>query len=255
MRDREYAPVKPAGVFRIGLIGASNDAGTGVNDGETYEAVAESLLNHGADAGAFEILNFSASGYGPLQKLAVTEMLMPAYQPDMVVWAATRNEILWTFLKIEHLTRSGRLAKYPYLIDAMRAAGVDSTSGKRQNELEHLLAPQASVVLQQTLERFAASTRAMNAEPVLLLVELPIDERRPAAFVELARIGAAAGIAVIDLHGAFAAVPDRSSLWVAPWDDHCNAVAHRLLGESLARDLKALGMAGRAPSAAVAPGD
>lgn len=256
LRDQEYAAAKPPGVFRIGLIGASNDAGSGVNDGETYEAVAESLLNHAPPgAGGFEILNFSASGYGPLQKLAVTEMLMPAYQPDMILWAATRNELLWTFLKTENLVRIGRLAKYPYLADALRAAGMDSTNVKAQNELEHLLAPQAPAVLQQTLERFAASARAMHAEPVLLLVELPADKHRPATFDELVRIGRAAGIPVIDLHGAFAAVQDRSSLWVAPWDDHCNAVAHRMLGEALVRDLKTLGVAGRAPAGVEASGN
>jgi hypothetical protein len=44
---------------------------------------------------------------------------------------------------------------------------------------------------------------------------------------------------VLDLYGALASVEDRSKLWIAPWDDHTNALGHRLLAEKLVERLVA----------------
>ena len=41
------------------------------------------------------------------------------------------------------------------------------------------------------------------------------------------------GIPVVDLRGAYDGVADRTSLWVAPWDNHTNAAGRRLLAERL----------------------
>src|SRR5439155_20801549 len=41
MRDREYDKVKPAGTYRIVLLGASHDMGSGVKDDQTYENLVE----------------------------------------------------------------------------------------------------------------------------------------------------------------------------------------------------------------------
>ena len=41
MRDREYEKIKPANTYRIVLLGASHDQGTGVNDDQTYENLVE----------------------------------------------------------------------------------------------------------------------------------------------------------------------------------------------------------------------
>ena len=45
MRDREYAKAKPAGTYRVAMLGSSYEMGPGVPDGATYEAVLEDLLN------------------------------------------------------------------------------------------------------------------------------------------------------------------------------------------------------------------
>ena len=45
LRDREYLLEPFPNTFRIGLVGASHDAGAGVNDDETYENVVEDRLN------------------------------------------------------------------------------------------------------------------------------------------------------------------------------------------------------------------
>src|SRR4029453_4285284 len=45
MRDREYQKTKPANTYRIILLGASNDMGTGVRTDQTYENLVEDKLN------------------------------------------------------------------------------------------------------------------------------------------------------------------------------------------------------------------
>jgi hypothetical protein len=42
-----------------------------------------------------------------------------------------------------------------------------------------------------------------------------------------------AGLEVIDLSSAFDSVADRSSLFLAKWDDHTTALGHRLLADKL----------------------
>jgi hypothetical protein len=236
LRDREYTQEKPAGTFRIALIGSSHDVGSGVADGEPYESVLENRLNDGwgGPNRRFEVLNFSVSGYSAIQKLAVSEIRVPEYQPDVVVYAASGQEADWTFFRLEDLIRRGIVKEYPFFVEAMQAAGLDPEGQPEpQLTLERRLASQESVVLGEILERFSDSARRNGAVPVLLLVEHPGDEKRPDTCTELADLGRRAGAEVIDLYGAFASIRDRSTLWVAPWDDHTNALGHRLLGERL----------------------
>ncbi|HEY2158705.1 MAG TPA: hypothetical protein VGH33_23945, partial [Isosphaeraceae bacterium] len=44
MRDRDYTVAKPAGTFRIALLGSSIDMGWGVGDDESYENLLEEWL-------------------------------------------------------------------------------------------------------------------------------------------------------------------------------------------------------------------
>ena len=64
MRDREYQKAKPANTYRIVLLGASNDMGTGVKDDQTYENLVEDTLNSrvpDARYSRYEILNLSVA--------------------------------------------------------------------------------------------------------------------------------------------------------------------------------------------------
>jgi hypothetical protein len=251
LRDRDYPFAKPAGTLRIALIGSSHDAGVGVATAETYENLAEAALDArlradaSTTAGAprrLEILNFSAAGYAPLQKLAVAEMRVGAYAPDIVVYAASRNELLWTFFHVEDLARKQWLAEYPFVAEAMRAAGMDPEQPPPQAALERTLAPQSPAVFARILARFMASVRAQGARPVLLLIELPGDAERPPALDRLAAIGAEVGCPVVDLYGAMAGVSDRATLAIATWDDHSNTLGHQLLARAFVERFVAQGM-------------
>ena len=237
MRDREYTLEKPPGALRIALFGASHDAGSGVADGQTYEAVAESLLNVNGDAG-FQMLNFATDGYCPILKLACAEERIPAFQPDVALWVANSFEFAFTFYKLEEVMKHGRLTDYPFLVEAMRQEGLDPKGAPiPQMTLERRLARRAPEVLGAMLERFANAARSHGTRPVVVLAEYPIDAKRPEVFDKVETLAIRAGIDVVDLYGALSEVHDRESLWVAPWDTHTNAKGHRLLGQRLALGL------------------
>ncbi len=83
-RDKSYSFVKPAGVFRIAVIGCSRTYGYGVNADETYSKVLEGLLN--ADApGKFEVMNFGVNGYGLTQMVLNYTEYVRRYSPDLVL--------------------------------------------------------------------------------------------------------------------------------------------------------------------------
>jgi hypothetical protein len=120
MRDREYSVVPGPDTFRIALIGSSHDMGEGVEDDQTYENLAEDRLN--AELGprtglTYEILNFSRGAITPTQKLAMVEKRMLAFEPDLILYAATNREIFSMFelAQIQHLAQHGLIDEFPYV--------------------------------------------------------------------------------------------------------------------------------------------
>src|SRR5947208_16040968 len=88
MRDREYQKVKPSNTYRIVLLGASNDMGTGVKDNQTYENLVEDNLNSRVPDDRYpryEILNLSVAADSILQRVLRLEQEGFAFQPDAVM--------------------------------------------------------------------------------------------------------------------------------------------------------------------------
>jgi hypothetical protein len=214
--------------------------GSGVEDDETYENRLEDRLNRelGGPAGRrFEVLNFSQGGYTPIQKLAMLETRALDFRPDLVLYAATSHEIGAMFepAQLQHLARYGLLGDYPYVVEAMAGAGVGAEDlVTRERSIKATLQPYAEPALTRLLAAFRELGESRQARTALLLVEIPNDPpTRAEVFDRLAALGRAAGLPVLDLQGAFADVPDRSVLWIAPWDAHTNATGHSLLADRL----------------------
>jgi len=240
MRDREYALERGPDTFRIGLVGASHDMGSGVNDNETYENLVEDRLNRelGPRTGKkFEILNFSLGGYSPTQKLAVVEQKMLQFQPDVVLYVANNQEFEWVFEPLEHLVNNRLLDQFPFIRNALDQTGIKAEAGKplpQKIVRENKLAPFAEDTLRAVLDRFRDQATSRGIRPALVLLEIPDDDlSRAEIFDRLLKLGQSVRLPVLDLQGSFAGVKDRKSLWIAPWDSHTNAEGHRLLAERL----------------------
>ncbi len=89
LADREYPLAKPAGVFRIAVVGSSWSMASGVDQDDTWHAVLERRLNATGGAGRVEVINFAVEQYGISEILGTLRHKVPQYQPDLVIVSMT----------------------------------------------------------------------------------------------------------------------------------------------------------------------
>jgi hypothetical protein len=239
MRDREYEKVKPPNTFRIALLGASHDQGTGVREDETYENLVEDRLNHERPDqrySRYEILNMSVGGYSLLQRVLRLEQEGFEFQPDAAILSVAAADE--QFLPA-HLTKALTLgikppADYREMFDpVVRKARVDGTMPDAM--IARRLQPYVAEISQWTFRRFAQQCTQRGVRPLVIYRPAPVDFEgsEPAVHSEMVRLARAAGLEVIDLSPAFDSVTNRDTLILAKWDDHTTALGHRLLADKL----------------------
>ncbi len=104
MRDREREVAKPAGTFRIAVLGDSFTEAKQVELDETFAAVIERQLAGcpARDERPIEVLNFGVAGYGTTQELLMFETRARRFAPDLVVLAMlTGNDIRNNSLELQ----------------------------------------------------------------------------------------------------------------------------------------------------------
>ncbi len=84
-RDPPRAEAKPAGVKRIVCLGSSNTYGALVDNGQTYPARLERLLN-GPGPGRYEVWNAGVSAYTLPQNVAAAREVLAKYSPDLLLF-------------------------------------------------------------------------------------------------------------------------------------------------------------------------
>jgi hypothetical protein len=243
MRDREYDMIKPPNTYRIVLLGASHDQGTGVNEDQTYENLVEDRLNRehpDQRYSRYEILNMSVGGYGLLQRVLRLEQDGFQFQPSAVMLsvAAADHQFL-----VQHLRSALTLGIEPppdyreMFESIMRKAGVHK--GMPDVMIERRLQPYVPEVYEWSFKRFAQQCAQHGVRPLVIYRPAPVDLEglEPTGRSEVVRLAKAAGLEVIDLSGAFDSVSDRSTLTLARWDDHTTTTGHRLLANKLYEDL------------------
>jgi lysophospholipase L1-like esterase len=90
-RDRDHPLDKPAGTWRIAVVGDSVAAGWGVE--ETADAFPARLETELRQRGiAAEVLNFGVSGYNTRQQVETVEDVVLRFDPDLVLVAFCHND-------------------------------------------------------------------------------------------------------------------------------------------------------------------
>lgn len=91
LRDREYAIPKPAGVFRILMVGDSVTYGLFVRQDQVFAKVVErKLRSQNIEA---EVLNAGVNGYTPYNELHYYERELVRFAPDLVMVCFCMNDI------------------------------------------------------------------------------------------------------------------------------------------------------------------
>jgi D-alanyl-lipoteichoic acid acyltransferase DltB (MBOAT superfamily) len=233
MRDRDYDLEKPAGVYRIALLGSSHVMGSGVADEQTFENRLEDSLDARAAAAGrgCEILNFAIAGYKPTTQVAVLEESVWRFSPDAVMYVAHAHEREEVIRRVAEMVRNGVDLRYPELREAVRKAGIDAKTPEAV--AARALEPLGGEILAWVYGRIAGDARARGARSVWVYIPRVTLEPE-AGGADLFRTAQAAGFSTVDLTDVYGG-HDAATLRVAEWDHHPNAEGHRLLAARLLR--------------------
>jgi D-alanyl-lipoteichoic acid acyltransferase DltB (MBOAT superfamily) len=236
LRDKDYAEIRPPGTLRVALLGASSVMGWGVGDADTFEALLEKRLAVEPLATGFsavELMNFGIPGYFPPQQLVNFDRAL-ALQANAIFYIATGREQSRTAVYLAEVVRKRIAIPYPALQSLVEQSGVQP----QMNEAEMLqrLQPLAGRLLQETYRLLGERARATGVTPVWIFLPQLVDGPWQSETPEARRLAEAAGFAVIDLSDVFRGQA-KERIRLEEWDEHPNAVAHRLLADRLYTEL------------------
>jgi hypothetical protein len=256
IRGPEYPPEKPAGTYRVALLGPSHIMGSGVADDETISALLGTRLSAAAADSApgvrFEVLNFGVAGYSLLQQLGMLQDRALRFRPDLVVITDSpwlREPVVSHLLDVvgsrvaipfrgldSIIQRAGvpalAAAGYPIPFQTARSAltSVGVKTRMPWAEADRRLRVRADTIVEWTLKEIARVARGNGATPVFLALDVVVDA--PTRDEHALRAAAAAGFKVFDLLDIWQG-QDKPSLRIAPWDEHPNVAGNRRIADRL----------------------
>jgi D-alanyl-lipoteichoic acid acyltransferase DltB (MBOAT superfamily) len=237
MRDKDYEMKPPPGTCRIALLGSSPEMGTGVADGEVWEAILEDRLNRENDrkqVAHYEILNFSVGGHSLLERLKLLETKVLAFDPDIVLYVGhSADQVIALHHLAKAVTRETEIP-YDYLRQVVHKAGIEGETNI--TAATRGLQPYGDEIMSWTYRRTVELCRQRAIVPVYIyLPNFPGSHgRERPAHVHLAKEAGFLIVEPSDLWGN----EDKASLQISELDGHPNPLAHKLIADRLYKELK-----------------
>lgn len=238
MRDQEYSQEKPAGTFRIALLGSSHVMGSGVNNNETFEALLENQLNDDNDGSRYsqlEILNFAEASRNVVHQLYLLERKVAAFQPDAVFLVGHPQDKTILARDLTQIAMSGAEIPWTTLRDTFAEADLaDQTAAA----VERRLKPHLDDILAWAYRSIAEETRRQGAHLYWVLLPMIYEQEGTWEPASRFRTLEELGYTILDLTGVYDG-HDADQLRIATWDNHPNVRAHQLISGSLYEQLGA----------------
>jgi hypothetical protein len=271
--DRDFGRKAP-GVFRVLAVGDSFTEGAQVPYRDTWPAQLEACLNEHLGTGRVEVVDAGFPGYGTVNEARWIAKFGAQFEPDLVLVAATPNDLLENQFPLQYVARDGRMvSSASTAADEMRwerhrqwwclAGAVErsrlmdrfdhSTAAKRllgrppvtHMEAYMVDANDKATRLWKLAEQYMREARgaASKLGAKFGIVVIPYDHQLhplgpgldPALFGrKWAELGAAERFPVVDCLPAFLAAPHPETLH---WkeDMHCTAAGYHLVGSEVCR--------------------
>jgi D-alanyl-lipoteichoic acid acyltransferase DltB (MBOAT superfamily) len=233
MRDRNYDLAVPADTHRIAVLGASAVFGSGVEDEEIFENVLEGMINNDKpymDRVNFELLNFSKFARVALQQVMVLESKVVRFKPDAMMLFVHHSEARRGLEMLARMVTNNMGVPYPFIQSIIDRAGVNSEMSGY--EIQKRLLPYMDELLADTYKAIADICLENEIVPMLVFLPITYERLEDADIAGHLATAEAAGFVVhslIDVYDEYE--PDE--LYVAAWDDHPNAFAHKLIADKL----------------------
>jgi lysophospholipase L1-like esterase len=239
--DKEYPLAKPAGAWRIALMGDSITRGLGAPPGANYESLLEDALNEArpsADAVRYEILNFAVGGYHLTQQLEATKVKATPFKPDVYVVALSNLSVYRRWHgHFSTLMYAGIDLKYDFLKNMVQEARL--TPKDPIGVFDARLARYRIPTIRWALTEIRDYAAAQGAKLIVILVPTSEEPKMLAeAFLGVPEVIADLQLPVINLLDTFANM-DLATVRVSDGDRHPNAIGHRLLFERIQAKLNA----------------
>ncbi len=238
MRGDDVQLEKPPGVFRIALLGSSNDIGWGVSNEDTYGQRLAKLLNARNDGRRYELLNFSVPDYSLPEQLWVLEHRALSFSPDLILLATNLTTYRAQVTKsLAERVKKQRPLHYDFLAQIVARAGVSAAD--RTSDVVDALLPFRAALYEgafDELRRIRVATGVPIAIVVMRLEAGGSLHPRLSWIVEAARRRDLPALSVFD---AFAERP-ASQLYRDPAaDHHPTAAAHGWIAQEILADMLA----------------
>ena len=253
-RERSFRIPKPAGIYRIAVIGDSFTYGNGLDQGQRFSDRLQQWLPAG-----YEVLNFGVAGNNTPHHLNTLRAAVLPADPDFVLLQWFVNDIegadlsgrpqTWPLLPIPAWHRWFNAHSALYTVANMRWAEAQIMLGRAPSYAEYLKArtgdenspdAQRDAAL---LREIIASARGRQTPIAIVLFPDPgqdLGDGYPFAFLHdrVLALCRAEAIPCIDLRAALAVVKDRRALWVSPFDHHPSAKANEIAALEILQTLQ-----------------
>jgi D-alanyl-lipoteichoic acid acyltransferase DltB (MBOAT superfamily) len=246
MRDRSYSLEKPPNTYRIALLGGSIEMGSGVEDHETFENVAEDRINaEGSGHQNLEILNFAIGGHYAANFIERAREIVDAFQVDALILVLhDANEVLRNTRVILRLDQKGLLDDYPEIQEILDEGRQARASGLPEAQaLRRISGP----LFRSVLGEYSKIRNEFNIALAVVYVESTQETTQsPLAFGEWLERGLMTeNIFYWNYSNVFseavqasATLSSKRDLWIRPWDKHPNAIGHEIIAERLIQDIR-----------------
>ncbi|MCB1689673.1 MAG: SGNH/GDSL hydrolase family protein [Halioglobus sp.] len=242
LRGKETTIDKPAGVYRIALLGDSFTYGFSVALSDIFATRLEQRLNEGSPDKRYEVLNFGRAGYGTVQEVELYRTFIRQFAPDEVLLSYVLNDVTDTGFtaelyraNIDYIRTTTALSRKSLLATWIYINYHRFNQDKGQDELWKSMYAESSagfLKVQEALAALAAMTREDGVRlRAVIFPELGADAQNY-PFTEVHKVIKAAllanGIATRDLLPDYEQYGDWSELIVASEDQHPNGKGHEI---------------------------
>jgi lysophospholipase L1-like esterase len=241
LRDYEYSSTKPAGEYRIMLLGDSTTFGWGVPLNETAAKILERNLNakHLPGYDHVEVLNAGVGNYDTVQEVTYYQIRGRVFNPDLVVLVYFINDP-----EPVPIERKGFLVDSSYLIafsvnrfdGVLRRIGTRPDWNKYYSSLYDDNRPGLQACKAALVDLASTAQRENTRLLVAILPELhQINDNYPftAAHQKIKDVLASENAPVLDLIDGLRNHGPETTLWVTPLDDHPNGKANTLVATQI----------------------